>query len=74
MKIVNEREYNSNELLRRFIPYYRPYLPVLCRDLGCAALTTICEMVLPLIIRYITNAGMNAGAAELTMELSLIHI
>lgn len=71
MKIVNEREYNSNELLRRFIPYYRPYLPVLCRDLGCAALTTICEMVLPLIIRYITNAGMNAGAAELTMETVL---
>lgn len=71
MKIVNEREYNSNELLRRFIPYYRPYLPVLCRDLGCAALTTICEMVLPLIIRYITNAGMNAGAAELTMEIVL---
>ena len=28
-------------------------------DLFCAALTTICELVLPLILRYITNVGMN---------------
>ena len=28
-------------------------------DLFCAALTTICELVLPLILRYITNTGMN---------------
>ena len=27
-------------------------------DLFCAALTTICELVLPLILRYITNIGM----------------
>lgn len=27
-------------------------------DLFCAALTTICELVLPLILRYITNTGM----------------
>ena len=28
-------------------------------DLFCAGLTTICELVLPMIIRFITNAGMN---------------
>ncbi|MBS6396103.1 MAG: ABC transporter ATP-binding protein [Clostridiales bacterium] len=56
---MNEREYTSKELLKRFVPYYRPYFPVLLKDLSCAALTTICEMVLPLMIRYITNAGMN---------------
>jgi len=28
-------------------------------DLFCAALTTVCELVLPLILRYITNLGMN---------------
>ena len=32
-------------------------------DLFCAALTTICELVLPLILRYITNIGMNDLAA-----------
>ncbi|MDE7252014.1 MAG: ABC transporter ATP-binding protein/permease [Acetatifactor sp.] len=32
-------------------------------DLFCAALTTICELVLPLIMRYITNQGMKDLAA-----------
>lgn len=32
-------------------------------DLFCAALTTICELVLPLILRYITNLGMTSLSA-----------
>jgi len=32
-------------------------------DLFCAALTTICELVLPLIMRYITNEGISNLAA-----------
>ena len=67
---MNEREYTSRELLRRFLPYYRPYRSVLLRDLGCAALTTVCEMVLPLIIRYITNTG-SSNLAALTVGLVL---
>lgn len=39
-------------LVRRFLPYYKPYRGVLAADLCCAALTTVCELVLPLI-----NAG-----------------
>lgn len=68
---MNEREYTSKELLNRFLPYYRPYLPVLFKDLACAALTTICEMVLPLIIRYITNAGISGNLAVLTVDTIL---
>ncbi len=67
---MNEREYTGRELLRRFLPYYRPYRSVLLRDLGCAALTTVCEMVLPLIIRYITNTG-SSNLAALTVGLVL---
>ena len=48
----------TRELLRRFLPYYRPYFPALARDLACAALTTVCELVFPMMIRQITNAGM----------------
>jgi ATP-binding cassette subfamily B protein len=29
------------------------------KDFICAALTTVCELVLPMIMRYITNTGMN---------------
>ncbi|MCI8401325.1 MAG: ABC transporter ATP-binding protein [Lachnospiraceae bacterium] len=49
----------TGTLLKRFIPYYRKYIGVMAMDLFCAALTTVCELVLPLILRYITNIGMN---------------
>ena len=42
-------------LLRRFIPYYRKYWKTLVFDLCCAALTTVCELILPLIVRTITQ-------------------
>ncbi len=49
----------TSTLIKRFAPYYRKYLGIMGMDLFCAALTTICELVLPLILRYITNLGMN---------------
>jgi len=44
-------------LFKYFLPYFRPYLSVLALDLFCAALTTACDLVLPMIVRYITNMG-----------------
>ncbi|MCL1790380.1 MAG: ABC transporter ATP-binding protein/permease [Peptococcaceae bacterium] len=46
-------------LVRRFAPYFRKYWPVLTLDLFCASLTTLCELVLPLIIRFITDRAIN---------------
>ena len=59
MKLQNETvsKYKAGELLRRFLPYYKKYWTVVVIDLFCAGLTTICEMVLPMIIRYITNTA-----------------
>ncbi|HPF56871.1 MAG TPA: ABC transporter transmembrane domain-containing protein, partial [Clostridiales bacterium] len=57
-------------LIRRFLPYYKKYIPVLVFDLFCAAFTTVCELVLPLIVRYITNAGIN-DIASLTIAVIL---
>jgi len=54
----SERKYKSGELISRFLPYYKKYLPTVIFDLFCASLTTICEIILPLIMRDITNAGM----------------
>lgn len=50
-------------LLRRFWPYLSKYRRVLVFDLFCAALTTVCDMVLPLIMRYLTNTAMTNLAA-----------
>ena len=61
-----DRKYTSGVLIRRFLPYYKKYWPTLVLDLLCAALTTVCEILLPLIMREITNAGMN-DLASLTI-------
>ncbi len=42
-------------LLRRFVPYFRPYLFVFFFDLFCASMTTVSDIILPMIIRSITN-------------------
>ena len=41
--------------IRRFLPYYKKYKGTLILDLFCAALTTVCEIILPLIVREITD-------------------
>ena len=65
---ANNREYSTKELLKRFIPYYKRHVGVLVVDLLCASLTTICELVLPMILRTITNTGLN-DLASLTIEM-----
>ncbi len=60
----------TSVLLRRFAPYFKPYAAIMLIDLVCAALTTICELVLPLIVRFLTNRG-TGGAIGLTVPLIL---
>lgn len=60
---MENRQYDSKELIKRFIPYFKKYQGTLMMDLFCASLTTVCELVLPLIMRYITNEGIRDLAA-----------
>lgn len=60
---MDQKEYSTKELLRRFWPYYAEQKKVMVADLFCASLTTLCELVLPMIIRHITNTGMQDLAA-----------
>lgn len=57
-------------LVRRFLPYFRKYVWVLVFDLFCAALTTVCELTLPLLMRYVTDMGIN-DLASLTLQVVL---
>ena len=57
----------TSKLLKRFVPYYGKYKGIMIMDLFCAALTTVCELVLPLILRYITDVGMR-DLASLTVK------
>ena len=57
-------------LIRRFAPYYRKYWKIVVFDLFCAALTTICELVLPLIATSITRRA-TTDLASLTVAFVL---
>ncbi|MCQ2449480.1 MAG: ABC transporter ATP-binding protein, partial [Clostridia bacterium] len=45
----------SAKLIKRFLPYYKNYIGIMVFDLFCAALTTVCELILPMIVREITG-------------------
>ncbi len=65
---MENKEYSTKTLMKRFLPYYGRHKGVVVMDLFCASLTTICELVLPMIIRQITNTGMY-DFASLTVGL-----
>ncbi len=48
-------------MFKRFSIYYKPYIFIIIIDLLCAALSTVCELVFPMIVREITNAAMSEG-------------
>ncbi len=60
---METRDYSTRELFGRFLPYFKKYRGILAMDLFCASLTTLCELVLPLIMRYITNEGLRSLAS-----------
>ena len=63
--------------LRRFLPYYKKYLPLIVLDLFCAGITSICEIVLPLMVRYLTNMGINdieGLTLTIIMKITLLYV
>lgn len=67
----------AGKLLKSFLPYYGKYKKILILDLFCAALTTLGELVLPLILRFITNQGMQDLASlttGLVVKIGLLYL
>ncbi|WKY48168.1 ABC transporter ATP-binding protein [Eubacteriaceae bacterium ES3] len=67
----------NSQLIRRFIPYYQKYKWILVLDLFCATLTTMCDLILPLIVRYITNSAINDLSAltiSTILKLGLLYL
>lgn len=64
-------------MFRRFSSYYKPYVGIIILDLLCAAASTVCELVFPMIVREITNTALS-GASEVLMStvirLSTIYL
>ena len=61
--LTERRSMKTKTLLKRLRPYLLRYKWILFTDLFAAGLTTMCELVLPLILRKLTNLG----AEDLTL-------
>lgn len=70
MKKKNNKVHSNRELINIFAPYFKPYKSILFFDLFCASMTTVSEIVLPLILRNMTNMGLE-DRASLTMGMLL---
>ncbi len=68
----------KNKILKSFLKYYKPYKFILFIDLLCAGLSTICELVFPMIVRKITNYTIynevDSGIFNYIIKLIIIYI
>ncbi len=64
-------------MLKRFSSYYKPYIGIIILDLLCAVLSTVCELVFPLIVRRITNAAIDPTQTflfSMVLKLGAIYL
>ena len=66
---IRTRQYRTRTLISRFLPYLLKYKGMLAADLACAALTTLCDIALPKIMSYLTNA---ATSPALTLTAAMV--
>lgn len=74
---MEKKEYSMKELMQRFLPYYGKYKHILILDLICAGLTSICELVLPMIMRNLTNLAttdLAALTAGYVLKLGVLYL
>ena len=67
--MFKRKKRSSIGLIKKFLPYYKKYKWIMVADLLCASLTTVCELVLPMIVRRITDA---ATAEVMTLTVRMI--
>lgn len=71
------QEKKKKGLLKSFLPYFKNYKFILICDLLCAALTTVCELVLPMIVRKITETATSntlALTTSLILKVAVLYI
>ncbi len=67
----------SKGLLKIFLPYFKKYRLTLVFDLFCAALTTVCELVLPMIVQNITDKAtkdITLLTTDLILKIAFLYI
>ena len=75
--VKGARTYSSAKLIRRFFPYLSKYKKLLMLDLFFASLTTLCDIVLPMIMRRLTNSALDATAsltAAAVLRMAAVYV
>lgn len=73
---MHKKQYNytNRELLSRFIPYYKKYQKVFFWDMFSSAMTTACELILPILLGYLTDSAQRGAiTSALLVKLSIIY-
>lgn len=71
---MEKRTYSDKELIKKFIPYYKDYKNILAIDLFSAFLTTVCELILPIILASLTDHAANSSLTySIILKLTLIY-
>lgn len=52
---MDRQAYSNKFLIKKFLPYYNPYKKILFADLFASALTTVSQLVLPLLLSSLTD-------------------
>lgn len=67
----------KNQAVKKwFLPYLKKYRLTVAIDLVCAAATTACELVLPMIARKITDIAVNSPAdltVKIVLQMALVY-
>ena len=53
-------KHKNSSLVKRFIPYYKPYIGIFVLDLVCALGVALSGLVFPMLVRYILNVCLAA--------------
>ena len=62
-------------MFKRFSHYYKPYIGIVILDLLCACLSTVCELVLPLLVRFITDSAIEGTLlVETVLKIGAVYL
>ena len=57
-------------MIRKFISYYRPHLPLFSLDFGCAFLTALMDLVFPFVVQKMIDEVLPSGNMKLLLMIS----
>lgn len=72
-----QKQFTVWELIKRFLPYFKKHKYILGFDLACASLTTVCDLVFPVIVKNITNIAISDTAAltvNFIVKMGLLYL